>query len=93
MGAELAVDFRKESYSDVVRDISVVVDTLGREKDGAQRMLEEAKGAAYVSLQPKVLKVRFNLIEGGNRNLKVLLPASDQRGECSVSPAFDYASS
>lgn len=64
MGAELAVDFRKESYSDVVRDISVVVDTLGREKESAQRMLEEAKGAAYVSLQPKVLKVRFDLLEG-----------------------------
>ena len=57
MGAELTVDFRKESYSDVVQDISVVVDTLGREKEGAQRMLEEAKGAAYVSVQPKVLKV------------------------------------
>lgn len=37
--------------------ISIVVDTLGRETEGAQRMLKEAKGAAYVSLQPRVLKV------------------------------------
>ncbi|CAM9097803.1 unnamed protein product [Laminaria digitata] len=57
LGAESAVDFRKESYSEALLDFSAVVDTLGREKEGAQRMLKEAKGAAYVSLQPKVLKV------------------------------------
>eukprot|EP00904_Undaria_pinnatifida_P009638 jgi/Undpi1/5804/HiC_scaffold_2.g01078.m1 len=57
LGAESAVDFRKESYSEALLDFSIVVDTLGREKEGAQRMLKEAKGAAYVSLQPKVLKV------------------------------------
>lgn len=64
LGAESAVDFRKESYSEALLDFSAVVDTLGREKEGAQRMLREAKGAAYVSLQPKVLKVRRNAIEG-----------------------------
>lgn len=51
------MDFRKQSYSEELGDISVVVDTLGREKEGAQRMLKELKGAGYVSLQPKVLKV------------------------------------
>lgn len=62
LGAESAVDFRKESYSEAVQDINVVIDTLGRETEGAQRMLKEAKGAEYVSLQPKVLKVgRFSL--------------------------------
>lgn len=64
LGAESAVDFRKDSYSEALLDFSAVVDTLGREKEGAQRMLKEAKGAAYVSLQPKVLKVRRNAIEG-----------------------------
>lgn len=64
LGAESAVDFRKESYSEALLDFSIVVDTLGREKEGAQRMLKEAKGAAYVSLQPKVLKVRHNATEG-----------------------------
>lgn len=58
MGAELALDFRKKSYSEELENILVVVDTLGREKEGSQRMLKEAKGAAYVSLQPKVLKVK-----------------------------------
>lgn len=62
LGAESSVDFRKESYSEALLDFSAVVDTLGREKEGAQRMLKEAKGAAYVSLQPKVLKVRRNAI-------------------------------
>lgn len=63
LGAESSVDFRKESYSEALLDFSAVVDTLGREKEGAQRMLMEAKGAAYVSLQPKVLKVRRDAIE------------------------------
>lgn len=57
LGAEATVDFRKQSYSEELEDICVVVDTLGREKEGAQRMLKELKGAEYVSLQPKVLKV------------------------------------
>lgn len=57
LGADLAVDFRKESYSDVVQDFSAVVDTLGREKEGPQDMLKEARGAEYVSLQPSILKV------------------------------------
>lgn len=60
LGAQSAVDFRKDSYSEAVQDFSAVVDTLGRETEGAQRILKEAKGAAYVSLQPKVLKVRFD---------------------------------
>lgn len=57
LGADLALDFRKDSFSEEVEEISVVVDTLGREKDGSQRMLKEMRGAGYVSLQPKVLKV------------------------------------
>lgn len=58
LGARSAVDFRKDSYSDAVQgDIGAVIDTLGRENEGAQRMLKEAKGAEYISLQPKVLKV------------------------------------
>lgn len=57
LGADLAVDFRKESYSDVVQDFSAVVDTLGREKEGPQEMLKEARAAEYVSLQPAILKV------------------------------------
>lgn len=58
LGAETTVDFRQDSYSEIVQDFSAVVDTLGREKEGAQRILQEAKGAAYISLQPKVLKAR-----------------------------------
>lgn len=52
------MDFRKESYSEALQDFSALVDTLGREKEGAQTMLKEVKGAAYFSLQPAVLKVR-----------------------------------
>lgn len=51
------MDFRKESYSEALQDFSALVDTLGREKEGAQSMLKEVKGAAYLSLQPAVLKV------------------------------------
>lgn len=59
------MDFRKESYSEVVQgDFSAVVDTLGRENEGAQSMLKEARGAAYVSLQPSVLKARRLRIHG-----------------------------
>lgn len=52
------MDFRKESYSETLQDFSAVVDTLGREKEGPQSLLMEAKGAAYLSLQPSILKVR-----------------------------------
>lgn len=61
LGAMSAVDFREESYSEQIEDIGVVIDTLGREKEGTQRMLQKAKGAAYVSLQPKILKVSRNI--------------------------------
>lgn len=65
------MDFRGESYSEVVEDIKVVIDTLGREKEGTQRILKQKKGAAYVSLQPRVLKVNINVF--------LELPAFDAR--------------
>lgn len=58
LGADSSVDFRKESYSETLQDFTAVVDTLGREKEGPQSLLNEAKGAAYFSLQPAILKVR-----------------------------------
>eukprot|EP00903_Cladosiphon_okamuranus_P005443 g5428.t1 len=57
LGADSTVDFRKESYSETLQDFSAVVDTLGREKEGPQSLLMEAKGASYFSLQPAILKV------------------------------------
>lgn len=51
------MDFRKESYSETLQDFTAVIDTLGREKEGPQSLLMEAKGAAYFSLQPAILKV------------------------------------
>eukprot|EP00752_Nemacystus_decipiens_P010993 g9770.t1 len=57
LGADSSVDFRKESYSETLQDFSAVVDTLGREKEGPQSLLMEAKGATYFSLQPPILKV------------------------------------
>lgn len=57
LGADSSVDFRKESYSEALQDFTAVVDTLGREKEGPQSLLMEAKGAAYFSLQPAILKV------------------------------------
>lgn len=53
------MDFRRESYSETLQDFTAVVDTLGREKEGPQSLLMEAKGAAYFSLQPAILKVRI----------------------------------
>ncbi len=58
LGADSTVDFRRESYSEALQDFSAVIDTLGREKEGAQNMLKEVTGASYFSLQPSILKVR-----------------------------------
>lgn len=62
LGADSSVDFRKESYSETLQDFTAVVDTLGREKEGPQSLLMEAKGAAYFSLQPAILKARENVL-------------------------------
>lgn len=64
LGADSAVDFRRDSYSEVLGDFTAVIDTLGREKEGAQSMLKEAKGAAYFSLQPAILKVGNRVLRG-----------------------------
>ncbi|CAM9622144.1 unnamed protein product [Discosporangium mesarthrocarpum] len=57
VGTGSVMDFRKDSYSDKVEKIDLVVDTIGREMEESQRQLKETKGAAYVSLMPDVLKV------------------------------------
>lgn len=51
------MDFREKSYSEEIDAVSAVIDTLGREKEGSARILKKTKGAAYLSLQPKILEV------------------------------------
>lgn len=62
LGAESVVDFREKSYSEEIDTVSVVIDTLGREKEGSARILKKTKGAAYLSLQPKILEVTTNSV-------------------------------
>ena len=55
-GAAEIVDFSKDSFSEHVDSLSLVVDTVGVDVDGLASNLQRCTGAAYVSTMPSSIR-------------------------------------
>ena len=55
-GAADVIDFSKESFSEKVKSLAIVVDTLGIDVDSISSNLMQYKGAQYLSTMPSAIR-------------------------------------
>ncbi|CAM9616265.1 unnamed protein product [Chrysoparadoxa australica] len=72
VGTEGVVDFREDSFSDEVKGIDLILDTLGKETPSSEAFIKASTTAAYVSLQPPILQLAIDegLFFGGGKILQ-----------------------